>query len=905
MSAAASGGGGGSGSGSRGAQGAGGAHQQQQQYSGHAHPQPQQQQQQQQQQQVQQQQLNMEQMYMQQQRTTLTAGPDHSIVTRAHYAYLTPAEYQALNEHMRSIAIRTHTLAAFSAHTHQACGLIEGTASRLGFPRRTIATAQLLYTRFHLTYPPSDFLLHEVSLACLVLSSKICDTPKRTKDMIVTSYALRHPEKCKITTSVAVPAAQAKAAMAALSAGKDYIPPSSASGAAGPASRPRAPSAAAASSSTAEIPASRLMGNIAESDIDPARIENERGRILAIERLLLETTSFNFQIRAQNALALSFKLGRRLRAPRTLCDSAWRIAADAHRSPAPLIYPPLTIALASLYLASLFTFPPHKSVVDSPHTDEADRVADQQYYAYFENTRSPNPNSSKTLSPTASSRTSFQAPPRGILGASILGSSSRGRSGDTGGSKSQQSSPNTDQAGPGAGDTLPGPQRDAARLIMCFTASDGLFGDASTRPGGSNRRAWREQCAAQQQQQQQQQQAGGSGPARKKRKVEEGGSATGASAADAIAIDADEDEEMGGVHDQAEQGDSFGKGGDALADEALWLALGSSSGVAQVESAALIILDLYIESLRLLSSSPPFSGPLPVQPAHLAAGSTTSNTIVTSSKGKTSGSSAAGASDETPSPFSPLASPRVHSNGTGAGASGNAGADDKSGTTTTVVLVNTRQAPMPPSYALSPPPLEVLQVLNNGYGIARSETSRVPLMSASRGLGLGIGSASGGTAATASRFANGTASPSSGSQFQSGGAQHGPELSQARPPSPLELLQELDQLKLWLLRIGRRRERADGVLLSHPPPRTPSLHQTSNSAGSADADAEERRTAEEYARRRWETAQWRRWSAQVGQSTDDGRMRGIVPEDPVVRARFGLSGKGPLEYKQGVVRFLF
>ncbi|KAL9934780.1 hypothetical protein V8E36_006555 [Tilletia maclaganii] len=861
----------------------------------------------------------MEQLYMQQQRTTLTAGVGQSIVTRAHYAYLTPAEYQALNEHMRGVAIRTHTLGTFQAHTHQACGLIEGTASRLGFPRRTIATAQLLYTRFHLTYSPSDFLLHEVSLACLVLSSKICDTPKRTRDMIVTSYALRHPEKCKITTSVAVPAAQARAAKAALSAGREYIPTTTAASSSA-ASQPRARTASAPTAgpnANSSVNAARLMGTIAESDIDPARIENERGRILAIERLLLETTSFNFQIRAQNALALSFKLGRRLRAPRSLCDAAWRIAADAHRSPAPLIYPPLTIALASLYLAALFAFPPLKTAVDSAHTDEADNVADQQYYSYMDPCilRTPTATTSSGRQPVAPSQ-------RGFMGASILGSSARSRpsgpeslTGSTGTSSgsSRYNNGSSQQHGDGgaAGGLPAGLQREAARLIMCFTASDGLFGDASTRPGGANRKLWKAQCELQQKQQRQAQlqkqpvsgtetSSGGQdddGHARKRRKLEGSevaeGSGPAAPAVAAMAAVQLEDERMGsGALNgllAAENGSTNadeGLGGDALADEALWLALGSSSGSAHVESAAIMILDLYIESLRLLSSSPPFSGPLPVQPAHLAAGTTTSNTIVTSAK--LAPPTGIGGDDmTTPSPFSPV-SPQIHGSANLSGA----GEDDK---TTTVVLVNTRHAPMPPSYALSPPPLEVLQLLNQGYGPARQA-----FLDAAA-AGSGTGGSTHASPVIGSQYGFKSSSRPGGGAGQSTAPAAGPSApAPAPPPSPLELLQELDQLKLWLLRIGRRRDRADAAFLASGPPASST---TTTTASENKEENEEREAAESYARRRYETAQWRRWSGVVALSQDEGRMRGIVPEDPVLRERF--VGKGPVEYKQGVVRFLF
>ncbi|KAK0550529.1 RNA polymerase II C-terminal domain kinase beta subunit [Tilletia horrida] len=884
--------------------------------------------------------VNMEDLYMQQQRTTLTAGEGNSIVTRAHYAYLTPAEYTALHEHMRSVAIRTHTLTAFQAHTHQACGLIEGTASRLGFPRRTIATAQLLYTRFHLTYSPSDFLLHEVSLACLVLASKICDTPKRTKELIITSYALRHPEKCKITTSVAVPSDQAKAALAALSQGKEYIPPSSSSSSSS-SSRSRINAAAPSSTSAA----ARLMGNIPESEIDPSRIELERGRILAIERLLLETTSFNFQVRAQNALALTFKLGRRLRAPRSLCNSAWRISADAHRCPAPLIYPPLTIALASLYLAALFAFPPLRSAVDSPHTDEGDRLTDVQYYGYLIDPASPQLSTSPKLGSSLSSTgigSKYSTSIRGVASSStISGAASTGAGTLVGGDAAQL-------------EPLHGPQREAARLIMCFTASDGLFGDGSTRPYGAHRRLWKEQSRKRKLA------AAATGVknenpsldahareeerASKRRKVEgedaKGGVGGGFQARDGLADGLN-------PHVKKEEGGSDGdvdEDADAWPDEALWIALGASSGVAQVEYAAIMILDLYIESLRLLSGSPPFSGPLPVQPAHLAAGTTTSSAITTSTK--VSGQGAGGSTEQTPSPFSP-ASPRLSSGpigppyrtvndeeDKGQSKGGSAGV---SRTTTTVVLVNTRFAPTPPSYALSPPPLEVLQLLNQGYGTATLESSATggsnSAANATSSLKIGNGTRANPASGSSTPIMNPTSSSSklhmnsgaaaAASSSSSTTASTGQTQAPAQLPSPLELLQELDQLKIWLLRIGRRRDRADQELLSAsahdansggPPSTEASLRKHSDVEPAslprglqdkelAEESSREARAQQEYARRREDTALWRQWCNSVAQSTDEGRMRGVVPEDPMVRRK--LVGTGPAEYKQGVVRFLF
>lgn len=47
------------------------------------------------------------------------------------------------------------------------------------------------------------------------------------------------------------------------------------------------------------------------------------------------------------------KLARKWSIPKPACSLAWRIACDSHRTYAPLIYPPQTIAVASIYLAAL------------------------------------------------------------------------------------------------------------------------------------------------------------------------------------------------------------------------------------------------------------------------------------------------------------------------------------------------------------------------------------------------------------------------------------------------------------------------------------------------------------------------------------------------------------------------
>ncbi|KWU46346.1 hypothetical protein RHOSPDRAFT_31796 [Rhodotorula sp. JG-1b] len=55
-------------------------------------------------------------------------------------------------------------------------------------PRRTIATAQKLYHRFHLHFSLVEFPYHDVSLAALLVASKLEDTLKKLRDIQIAAY---------------------------------------------------------------------------------------------------------------------------------------------------------------------------------------------------------------------------------------------------------------------------------------------------------------------------------------------------------------------------------------------------------------------------------------------------------------------------------------------------------------------------------------------------------------------------------------------------------------------------------------------------------------------------------------------------------------------------------------------
>ncbi|PWN53178.1 hypothetical protein IE53DRAFT_384361 [Violaceomyces palustris] len=270
-----------------------------------------------------------------------------SIHTLSFVPYYTPAQIEAMYAKQRASKMSE---SKWIANRNTATGFIQAVASRLGFPQRTTATAQLLYQRFHLFYPPTDFVLHEVALASLFLSSKLNDTAKKARDILMASYALRFPELVKGGGEAIAPRAQRNPMS---SVGQPLLA-SAGSKRKGKSGDEDFPS----KSHEALPPVPAGIGSVPESDVDQGALENERKRLLALERLFLECMCFNFQLRSQTALNLVVKFGRALKVPKRLCLRAWRIASDTHRTASPLQYPPNVIALASLYAAVLLSFPP-------------------------------------------------------------------------------------------------------------------------------------------------------------------------------------------------------------------------------------------------------------------------------------------------------------------------------------------------------------------------------------------------------------------------------------------------------------------------------------------------------------------------------------------------------------------
>ncbi|KAI0947132.1 hypothetical protein AcV7_009638 [Taiwanofungus camphoratus] len=205
-----------------------------------------------------------------------------------HFPYFTPAEVEQLSDKQRGKL----SISQEEKLRQQSCGFIEAVGAKIGFPRRTIATAQNLYHRFHLFFLRKDFndnvgtdclavtrdlrgthlLPQDISLAALYVSSKMHDTLKKPKEILMVAYVVRFPELAAKSRSI--------------------------------------------------------MGEI---EMDAATVEHDKQRLLAVERLILETICFNFTSRMPFPYVI--KIGRAFGATKKLTKLAWRLTIDRYVYP--------------------------------------------------------------------------------------------------------------------------------------------------------------------------------------------------------------------------------------------------------------------------------------------------------------------------------------------------------------------------------------------------------------------------------------------------------------------------------------------------------------------------------------------------------------------------------------------
>lgn len=155
-------------------------------------------------------------------------------------------------------------------------------------PRRTIATAQLLYHRFHLFFALRDFpSYHEPVLATLYVSSKLHDTLKKPREIVLASYGVRYPDLLggKVTLSDA----DVDVAVRVFSR------------------RPLLGLSARFGGPTRQGADQRFA---VPATAHPQTLEADRLKVLAIERLVLETVCFNFSV--QTPFEYVLKCGKAL-----------------------------------------------------------------------------------------------------------------------------------------------------------------------------------------------------------------------------------------------------------------------------------------------------------------------------------------------------------------------------------------------------------------------------------------------------------------------------------------------------------------------------------------------------------------------------------------------------------------
>ncbi|KAM0792566.1 hypothetical protein ACM66B_005229 [Microbotryomycetes sp. NB124-2] len=222
------------------------------------------------------------------------------------------------------------------AQRQLACGFIDRVGQRLGFPRRTIATAQTLYNRFHLHHQLKDYQHQDVSIAALLVAAKHQDTLKKLRDIQVAAWQVQN----------------------------------------------------------------MIEGGTGQGDENSAVQEAQRPALIGIERLILQSICFNFNLlrpleptpassgepdaavlaqlppTGRDVFSWLGILSQALDASKRFSMLAHLVAIDVHRTLAPLSYPPHTCASAAIFLAT-FLWKRHANAMSWLGEEGAVVVADK------------------------------------------------------------------------------------------------------------------------------------------------------------------------------------------------------------------------------------------------------------------------------------------------------------------------------------------------------------------------------------------------------------------------------------------------------------------------------------------------------------------------------------------------
>ncbi|KAI9312241.1 cyclin-like protein [Dichotomocladium elegans] len=122
----------------------------------------------------------------------LTAG---LAFKRRYRPYFTKRQLSTLNSLKRSV----HGPSSKEPSARIAsCKFIQQLCRKVGFPESTMSTAQALYHRFYLFYSIREYPPQEVSIACTFVASKIEETSKSLKDILVAVHSVRYPTSVEL-----------------------------------------------------------------------------------------------------------------------------------------------------------------------------------------------------------------------------------------------------------------------------------------------------------------------------------------------------------------------------------------------------------------------------------------------------------------------------------------------------------------------------------------------------------------------------------------------------------------------------------------------------------------------------------------------------------------------------------